>query len=148
MFPVRVRVVLAGLAVAVAGAVAALVGPAGPAVGQSSQPITDEIQVSSPATLVARGAGADVTVIANCSGPAGTTANVTASLSERSASAVGSTRIDCTGASQTLQVVVAVQFGRVLKKGTAIGSASINPCTPDLSFCDTQSTQATIQVVS
>jgi len=140
-------VALAGLAVAAGGAVAALLGPAGPAVGQSSQPIQENIQLSSPATLVARGAGADVTVTVNCSGPLVESGNVSVSLIEKNAaSAAGSTTVSCTGTNQTIQVLAAAQVGRALKKGTAIANATINVCTTDFNFCANQSAQMTVQV--
>jgi hypothetical protein len=146
LFPVKFKVALAGLAVAGGGAVAAMLGPAGPAVGQASQPVQAEIQVNSPATLVARGAGADVSVTANCSGSLVESAQVTVSLTERAASAVGSTTVNCTGTNQTVQVVVTAQVGKALKKGTAIATATINACTVDFSFCADQRAQVTIQV--
>jgi len=143
---VKVKLAAAGLAVAGAGAVAALLGPAGPAVGQASQPVQAEIQVNSPATLVARGAGADVTVTTNCSGTMVESAQVTVGLTERAASAVGETTVECTGTNQTVPVVVSAQVGKALKKGTAIASAFINACTVDGAFCADQQVQLTIQV--
>lgn len=148
MLPVRVKVALAGLAIAGGGVVAALLGPARPAVGQSSQPIQEEIQVNSPATLVARGAGAYVPVTANCSGPLVVSGNVSVTLSERAASAVGSAKVDCTGTNQTVQVLVTTQVGKALKKGTAIATATLNVCTTDFSFCGNQQAQNIIQIDS
>jgi len=116
LLPVKVKVALAGLAVTGGGAVAAMLGPAGPAVGQASQPVQAEIQVNSPATLVARGAGADVTVTANCSGSLVESAQVLIGLTERAASAIGETTVDCTGTNQTVQVLVTAQVGKALKR--------------------------------
>jgi hypothetical protein len=148
LFPVKVKVAVAVLAVASGGAMAALLGPAGPAVGQSSQPIQAQVQASSPATLVARGAGADVTVTASCSGATVEVGQVSVSITERDATASGFTTVDCTGTNQTVQVVVTPLVGKVLKKGTAIASAFINACTADGNFCADQQTQLTIKVDS
>ena len=147
LFPAKVKVALAGLTVAGGAAAAALLGPAGPAVGQSSQPISLEVQVGSPATLVARGAGIDVPVTVACAGPAGTTANVGLNVTERAGSdvavGIGSAAFNCTGASETSLVLVTPTFGgfpsvtsgKAFKRGTAIVQAQANACVPDFSFC-------------
>lgn len=158
LFPAKVRVALAGLTVAGGAAAAALLGPAGPAVGQSSQPIQIQLQVDSPGTLVARGAGVDVPVTTNCSGPAGTTASVGINLTERVGSdiavGIGSATVGCTGTSETDVVLVTPTFGgfpsvtagKAFKKGTAIAQATMDACTPDFSFCATQQVATTIAI--
>jgi len=117
LFPAKVKMALAGVTVAGGAAAAALLGPAGPAVGQSSEPIVVQVQVNSPATLVARGAGIDVSVTVSCSGPAGTTGSVGLNVTERAGSEVavgiGGASFDCTGASQTTTVLVTPTFQRV-----------------------------------
>jgi hypothetical protein len=154
----RIKMAVVGLVVASGGAAAALLGPAGPAVGQSSQPVQAEIQVNSPATLVAKGAGVDVSVTTNCSGPSGTTASVSLNLTERVGSEVavgiGGTTVGCTGTSQTNVVLVTPTFGgfpsvtagKAFKRGTAIAQANITACSADFSSCVTQQVAPTIAI--
>jgi hypothetical protein len=149
LFPVKVRVALVGLVVA-GGAVASVaLGPAGPAVGQSSPPSSPPIQVqvavTSPATLVAGSGGTevDVSVTATCSGPDVESAYVGVTLTEAVdgdiANGFGSTTVDCTGTSQTSDVsVVAFASSPVgtpsivpyqdFTKGPAIAQAQIDGC--------------------
>lgn len=158
LFPSKVKVALAGITVAGGAAAAALLGPAGPAVGQSSQPLEMSIQVDSPATLVAKGAGVDVSVTTDCSGPAGTTAGVSVNLTERVGSELavgnGEVTVGCTGTSQTDVVLVTPQesgfpsltAGKAFKRGPAIANAFINACVPDFSFCNTQEVEPVITI--
>jgi len=149
---------VAGFTVAGGAAAAALLAPAGPAVGQSSQPVQAQIQVDSPATLLAKGAGANVLVTAECSGPAGSTASIYVSLTQRAGNGIaigsGVTTIGCTGTDQT--VLVAVTAGTVLagpgepsgskafKRGTAVANGQISACTADFFFCANQQVEPTI----
>lgn len=147
LFPAKVKVSLVGLVVAGGAVVAAALGPAGLAVGQSSPPtvgqssptIQEQIQVSSPGTLVARGAGVDVSVTASCSGLFVTSGTVSVGLTEAVkkgiANGFGGATIDCTGASQTIEVLVLGESGKAFRKGTALVNANIDACTVDLSFC-------------
>jgi hypothetical protein len=159
LFPVRVKVALAGLMVAGGAAATALVGPAGPAVGQSSQPVEATLQLNSPGTLVAKGAAVQVPVTASCSGPAGVTGSVFVQLTERvgaeTAVGGGGATIACTGTSQTAQVLVTAQISGVgpaapsskaFKRGTAIANASISACTVDFQFCANQALEPTIAI--
>jgi hypothetical protein len=154
----KVRAGVAGFTVAGGAAAAALLGPAGPAVGQSSQPVQAQIEVDSPATLLAKGAGVNVLVTSECSGPAGSTASVFVSLTERAGSGVatgsGFTTIGCTGTNQTVLVVVTAgtaiagpggpSGSEAFKKGTAVADGQISACTADFSFCANQQVEPTI----
>jgi hypothetical protein len=147
LFPAKVRMSLVGLVVAGGAVAAAALGPAGPAVGQSSpptvgqssQPIQEQIQVSSAGTLVARGAGVDVSATVSCSGLNVVSGNVSIGLTEAVkngiANGFGYTTINCTGAAQTVQVLVIGESGKAFRKGSALANAYINACTVDLSFC-------------
>lgn len=158
LLPTKVKVALVGLVVAGGGMAAALLGPAGLAVGQASQPVQVQIQVDSPGTLVAKGAGVNVLVTTDCSGPAGTTASVGVNLTERAGSEVavgiGNTTVGCTGTSQTNVVLVTPTFGgfpsvtagKAFKRGTAIANASIDACSADFSSCATQQVEPTIAI--
>jgi len=153
----RASAALAALAVAGGAAVAVALGPAGQAVGQASQPIQLSIQVDSPATLVAKGAGVDVLVTVECSGTT-TPAGVLVTLTERAGSLIaagaGVTTVGCTNTSQTVLVLVTPQAGgfgtltagKAFKRGTAIANASINACTADFSFCASQQVEPIISI--
>lgn len=138
---------LAGLAVAGGAAAALLLSPAGPAVGQSSAPLQLEIHVNSPATLVAKGAGADVSVTTQCSGAPSASASVT--LTERVgkgiASGFASAEVGCTGASQTVTILVTAEAGgKAFDKSTAIAQGVIEACSPFT--CGTAQDQETITI--
>lgn len=141
----KVKVALVGLAVTAGAAVAALVGPAGPALGFFSPPLLLEIHVNTPATLVAKGAAADVSIQIQCAGAR--TAFVDVNLTERAGSAIasgfGSTEIACTN--QTVHLIVTAQSGKAFKKGIAFASGFISACAPR--FCGSEQDQHTIELV-
>jgi hypothetical protein len=141
----KVKAALAALAITGGAAVAAL-GPASPALGFFSPPLLLEIHVNSPATLVAKGASADVNVQIECAGAR--TASVDVSLTQRAGSEIatgfGSTEIGCTNANQTIHVLVTAQPGKAFKKGTAVANGFISACTPNFSVCGNEQDQRTI----
>jgi hypothetical protein len=156
LFTAKVRVILVGLVVAGGGAAAVALGPAGLAVGQSSPPtvgqssptIQEQIQVGSSGTLVAKGAGVDVAVTASCSGQFVESATISINLTETVKNGVatgyGGAGIDCTGTTQTTEVLVIAGSGKAFTKGTATANANINACTVDLSFCANTPVELTI----
>jgi hypothetical protein len=158
LFPAKARVALAGLAIAGGATAVAVLGPAGSAVGQASPPIQVQIQVNSPATLMDKGAAVDVSVTASCSGqtafPASIVLNVTESVARRVAFGNQEASIDCTGASQTLDIQVTAGTGspsgfppgpsKAFEKGVAIATASIEACT--FTTCVSQQVQPTITI--
>jgi hypothetical protein len=141
----KVKTALAALAIA-GGAAAAAAGPASPALGFFSPPLLLEIHVNSPAALIAKGAGADVSVQIECAGAR--TAFVNVSLTQRAGSQIatgsGSTEVGCTNANQTVHVIVTAQPGKAFKKGTAIADGVISACTPSFSVCGSEQDQRTI----
>ena len=143
----KVKTALAGLAIA-GGAAVAVIGPASPALGFFSPPLLLEIHVNSPATLVAKGASADVTVQMECAGAQ--TAFVQVSLTERAgsqiASGFGSTQVGCTNRNQTVLVHVTAQPGKAFKRGTAVADGSISACTPNFRICGDEQDQRTIDL--
>ncbi len=165
LFPVKVKAALVGLVVA-GGAVASVaLGPAGPAVGQSSQPTSSSVQVHvavhSPATLVADGAEVDVPVTANCSGPDLASGFVQVTLTEAVngdiATGFGSVTVDCTGTSQTADVVVVAQTSsgtglpttvpwQEFTRGPAIADTFIQACPP--SGCTSTTLQEIFPVIN
>jgi hypothetical protein len=145
----KVRVALAGLAITGGAAAVIVLGPVGPALGFFSPPLLLEIHVNSPATLIAKGASADVSVQIECAGAR--TAFVSVSLTERAGSEIatgfGSTEIGCTNANQTVHVIVNAQSGKAFKKGTASADGFISACTPNFSVCGSEQDQRTIDLV-
>ena len=125
----RTKKALAAVVIA-GGAAVAAVGPAAPAVAFFSPPLLLEIQDLSPATLIAKGAGADVTVKIECAGAS--TASVSVSLTEsvgkKIASGFGSTQVGCTNSNQTVLVQVIAQHGKAFAKGKAIADGFISAC--------------------
>jgi hypothetical protein len=142
----KVKTALAALAIT-GGAAAAALGPASPALGFFSPPLLLEIHVNSPATLIAKGASADVSLQIECAGAR--TAFVDVSLTERAgseiASGFGSTEVGCTNANQTIHVIVTAQSGKAFKKGTAVANGSIFACARR--FCGSEQDQRTIALV-
>lgn len=125
------RRTLAMTAAALVGGMAfVLFGPASPAVGFFSPPLLLDVQVKSPATLVAKGAAVDVKLEVICAGA--DTASVGVSLTQRAgseiASGYGSTQIGCTNQWQTVIVTVQAQPGKAFKKGPAVADARIFGC--------------------
>jgi hypothetical protein len=148
--PAKVRVALVGLVVAGGAASAAVLGPAGLAVGQSSPPAQAQIQLNSPATLVLKGAAVDVSVTASCSGPLIESGTVFISLTENVegniATGDNEAGIDCTGTSQTIEVLVPANVGFVFKRGSAIANAAIEACNATQSSCAGQQIEPTIKI--
>jgi len=149
VFPVKVRAALVGLVVAGGAVAAAAVGPAGPAVGQSSPPIQLQIQVSSTGTLVAKGAGVDVAVTASCPAFNGATAVISVSLTEAVgkslATGSGQVTINCTGTAQTISVRVLAGSGKSFRTGSAQANAFISACT---FTCASQQVEPIIKISS
>jgi hypothetical protein len=142
----KVKIGLAGLAVAGGAAAAAVLIPAGPALGFSSPPLVLQIHVNS-ASLVARGAGADVSITTRCAGIPEATALV--GLTERSGNGIASgvtiAEVKCTDTSRTTTMLVtAGAGGKAFRKGPAIAQGIISGCTP--TFCGSQEHQHTIAI--
>lgn len=140
----KIKSALAGLAVA-GGAAVAIAATATPALAFFSPPLLLQAQPLSPATLVAKGAGADVTVQVECAGTA--SAFVGVSLTERVsgkiASGGGSAQVGCTGQTQNIVIrVTASPGGKPFAKGTAIADTFINGCTSQ--FCGSDEVTPTI----
>ena len=125
----RTRVAAAVVAV-IAGLVLALTATSGPAVAFFSGGLFLDVQVQSPARLVARGAAVDVTLEVTCNSPFG--ADVLVTVTQRSGSGTaqgfGSDNVGCTGSGE--QVVIRAQAfgGKPFKQGTAVASAEIFGC--------------------
>jgi hypothetical protein len=131
VIPLRLRTKTALAAIAIAGgAVLATGSLATPAVAFFSPPLLLQISVQSPATLVARGAGANVTLKVECAGTRTAFAEVvlTERVGKQIAQGFGSTEIGCTGQTQTVLIEVVAQPGKAFAKGSAIADGFISAC--------------------
>jgi hypothetical protein len=156
----KIRVGLVGLTVAGGAAAVLVLGQPGPAVGQSSPPIQVQLQVNSPATLAAKGAGVNVSVTVTCSGPVGPGGLVVVELVENDkgniAYGYGEGSPSCTGASQTLELLVtagntgpsgiAQGPSAAFAKGVAIADTGIQECNASGSTCASQQVQPVIKI--
>jgi hypothetical protein len=145
----KVKAALAAVAIA-GGATVATLGSASPALGFFSPPLSLQITVDSPGTLVAGGAGVNVDVTVECAGTGSAGADVFLRLTERSGSQIangyGSTVVGCTNSKQTVVVLVTGQSGKVFKVGSAIASGNLSGCTPSFSVCGTETDNPTISI--
>jgi hypothetical protein len=134
----------ASLAIAGGGAVAAF-NPISPAVAFFSPPLFLDIQVESPARLVARGAAVDVPVEITCTSDV---AFVDVSLTQRAGSDIargsGSATVGCTGQRQRILVTVTAFDGEAFRKQTAFADATIFGCAE--TFCGSERDTATIEI--
>ena len=142
----KVKAGLAALAIA-GGAAVATFGPSSPAMAFFSPPLLLEIHVNS-ATLVAKGAGANVIVQVECSGAS--TADVEVSLTQKAGSEIatgfGYTEIGCTNRNQNVIVPVTAQQGKAFKKGNVVANADVFACTPHFRVCGDEQDQRTIAI--
>src|SRR6266508_3738327 len=115
---VRTRVAAAVVALT-AGGVLALFASAGPAVAFFSGGLFLDVQVESPASLVARGAAVDVPL------------EVTCNASPNNA---------------FIQVTVTQRAGSGIAQGTAVASAEILGCSPDFFTCGSETDSEIIQI--
>ena len=86
----------------------------------------------------------------SCSGQLVVSGNVYVTLTEavekNIAGGSGGGSIDCTGTTQTVEVLVTADSGRAFRKGSAIADGTINVCTVDFSFCANQQVKPTIKI--
>jgi hypothetical protein len=144
----RLRAKVAAAVVAIAaGAVLALFVVGGPAVAFFSGGLFLDVQVQSPASLVARGAAVDVALEVTCN--ATPSADVFVTVTQKSGSGVaqgfGSTSVGCTGSGQRIIVRVRASGAKAFKTGTAVADAEIFGCRPNVCGSETDSEVITIQ---
>jgi hypothetical protein len=145
----RAKLAVAALVAILGGASFALFAPSGPAVAFSSGGLFLDVQVESPAHLVARGAAVDVPLEVTCNARPGT-ADVFVSVTQKSGSGVaqgfGSTSVGCTGSGQQITVRVQASGGKTFKQGTAVASAELFGCTANFSTCGSETDSEVIQL--
>jgi hypothetical protein len=126
----RAKLAVAALVAILAGASFALFAPSGPAVAFSSGGLFLDVQVNSPAHLVARGAAVDVTLEITCNATG--SVDVFVSVTQMSGSGVaegfGFTSAGCTGSGEQIVVRVRASGAKAFKQGTAVVSAEIFGC--------------------
>ena len=112
------------------GGLLALFATSGPAVAFFSGGLFLDVQVESPARLVARGAAVDVPVEVTCNATG--TAFVFVSVTQKAGSGVaegfGSALVGCTGSRQQITVRVQASGGKTFKQGTAVATAFVDGC--------------------
>ncbi|HEX6674690.1 MAG TPA: hypothetical protein VF486_06670 [Actinomycetes bacterium] len=142
----RTKVVAALVALA-AGALLALFASSGPAVAFFSGGLFLDVQVESPARLVARGAAVDVPVEVTCNatGSAFVQVSVTQKAGSGVAQGFGSTEVGCTGSGQQVTVRVQASGGKTFKQGTAVASAEVFGCRPGVCGNETDSETISVQ---
>jgi len=128
MSRLRSKAAAAVLAV-VAGVGIVLFATSGPAVAFFSGGLFLDIQVKSPATLVAKGAAVDVPVEVTCNARFD---YVSVTVTQHSGSGVAqgsaSTEVGCTGSRQQILLRVTATGGKAFKQGTAVANADIFGC--------------------
>jgi hypothetical protein len=126
----RAKLAVAALVAILAGASFALFAPSGPAVAFSSGGLFLDVQVESPARLVARGAAVDVPVEVTCNATG--TVDVFVVVTQKAGSGVaegfGFASVGCTGSGEQIIVRVRATGGKTFKQGTAVVSAEIFGC--------------------
>ncbi|HZD02150.1 MAG TPA: hypothetical protein VFA46_18770 [Actinomycetes bacterium] len=146
----RLRAKVAAAAVAIiAGGVLALFATSGPAVAFFSGGLFLDVQVESPATLVAKGAAVDVPLEVTCNASPDASVGVTVTQKAGSGVAQGTsfTSVGCTGSSQQIRVrVQATSGGKTFKQGTAVASAEIFGCARDFSVCGRETDSQVIDI--
>jgi hypothetical protein len=108
----------------------ALFATSSPAVAFFSGGLFLDVQVESPARLVARGAAVDVPLEVTCNATG--TAFVFVSVTQKAGSGVaegfGSASVGCTGSGQQITVRAQADGGKTFKQGTAVATAFVDGC--------------------
>jgi hypothetical protein len=138
--------VAAAVAAIIAGALLALFLTTGPAVAFFSGGLFLDVQVESPATLVARGAAVEVPVEVTCNaiGTVFVDVNVTQKAGSAVAQGFGSAEVGCSGAGEHIRVLVQASGAKTFKQGTAVATARIFGC--NRVTCGTEDDSATIDI--
>jgi hypothetical protein len=127
----KLRIKAAAAVVAILlGGLLALFATSGPAVAFFSGGLFLDVQVKSPATLVAKGAAVQVPleVTCNATGTAFVQVTVTQKAGSGVAQGSGFTQVGCTGSGEQITVLVQATGAKTFKKGTAVATAEIFGC--------------------
>jgi hypothetical protein len=144
----RTKLVAALVALA-AGSLLALFVSSGSAVAFFSGGLFLDVQVESPATLVARGAAVNVPLEVTCNAAPGT-ASVRVTVTQRSGSGIADgtafENVACGGSGQHIVVRVQATGAKAFRQGTAVASAELSGCTANFSTCGSESDSESITV--
>jgi hypothetical protein len=125
----RTRIATAVVALLLGGLLA-LFTTSGPAVAFFSGGLFLDVQVESPARLLARGAAVEVPLEVTCNAIG--TVDVQVTVTQRSGSGAtqgfGFEQVGCTGAGEQVTVTVQVFGAKAFKKGTASAVAEVFGC--------------------
>lgn len=146
MRSVRTRAAAAAAAV-LAGLLMALLAPSGQAVAFFSGGLFLDVQVESPARLVARGAAVDVPVEVTCNatGLVDVYVTVTQRVNGRVAAGSAYQQVACSGSGQRIVVrVSASPFGRAFQQGAAVVDAEVFGCRPTV--CGSETDTETVRI--
>jgi hypothetical protein len=146
----KLRYKVAAVVVAIVlGGLLALFATSGPAVAFFSGGLFLDVQVGSPARLVARGAAVDVPLEVTCNAAPGT-GSVRVTVSQKSGSGVAQgtafENVGCTGSGQQVTVRVQASGGKTFKQGTAVASAEVFGCTANFSTCGSETDSEVIAI--
>ncbi len=125
----RIKVTTTVVAI-LAGGLLAWFATAGPAVAFFSGGLFLDVQVNSPATLLAKGAAVQVPVEVTCNatGSAFVAVTVTQKSGSGVAQGAGSTQVGCAGSGEQITVLVTATGAKPFKKGDAVATAEIFGC--------------------
>jgi hypothetical protein len=142
----RTRAAAAVVAILLGGLLA-LFATSGPAVAFFSGGLFLDVQVQSPAHLVARGAAVDVPleITCNASGSVDVFVSVSQKAGSGTAQGFGFTSVGCSGSGQRVIVRAQASGGKTFKQGTAVASAEIFGCNRVTCGSETDSEAIAIQ---
>lgn len=142
----RTRVAAAVVALLLGGLLA-LFATSGPAVAFFSAGLFLDVQVESPARLLARGAAIEVPLEVTCNATG--SVDLFVSVSQRSGSGVaegfGFESVPCSGSGEQVTVTVQATGGKVFKKGTAVVTAEVFGCNEAICGSETDTEVIEIQ---
>lgn len=143
----KLRSKVAAAVVAVtAGLVVALFASSGPAVAFFSGGLFLDVQIETPASLVARGAAVDLPLEVTCNaiGTVFVDVTVTQKAGSGVAQGFGSAQIGCAGSGEQINVRVQASAAKTFKQGTAVASAEVFGC--NRSTCGNETDSQTIDI--
>jgi hypothetical protein len=125
----RTKVATAAVAILLGGLLTVF-ATSGPAVGFFSAGLFLDVQVESPARLLARGAAIEVPLEVTCNATG--SVDLFVSVSQRSGSGVAEgfafESVPCSGSGEQVTVTVQATGGKVFKKGSAVVTAEVFGC--------------------
>jgi hypothetical protein len=142
----RTKVATAAVAILLGGLLTVF-ATSGPAVGFFSAGLFLDVQVESPARLLARGAAIEVPLEVTCNATG--SVDLFVSVSQRSGSGVAEgfafESVPCSGSGEQVTVTVQATGGKVFKKGSAVVTAEVFGCNEAICGSETDTEVIEIQ---